>query len=261
MVPVCKELPPRLLKVFKSVSKALFGDHSYSIPTCCQLDLSKRFLLLLLLLFVPICCRDTIIARIEQLAFDLISGVAAGQLPTLTCISTARSNVHMAPCNSLATQAGASTATQALDCGSDQEPDVYGSDNTAAGGGFGGVSQQQEEQEEHVLRLGSKVQVKSLLTSAGAQTNSIVRGECGAVCSYESPCLLSAQPSEQHSTKQLLCPAALSPATTDMPCCVVLQLAGAVECYAMPCPIILQVALLSSTKLAVQMRQQLEAAA
>jgi hypothetical protein len=135
----------------------------------------------LLLLFPP-CCRDDIIARIEQLTFDLISGVAAGQLPTLTCISTARSNMHMAPRNSLVTQAGGST--QAMDYGSDEEADVYGSDGAA--GVFGGASQQQqggEQQEEHVLRLGSKVQVKSLLASAGAQANSIVRGESTAALS------------------------------------------------------------------------------
>jgi hypothetical protein len=46
----------------------------------------------------------------------------------------------------------------------------------AAGEG-GSLTQQQQGQ--HVLRLGSKVQNRSLLASAGAQANGIVRGEEG----------------------------------------------------------------------------------
>jgi hypothetical protein len=141
------------------------------------------------------CCRDEVIARIEQLAFDLIASAAAdGQLPTLSCISTARSNVYMAPRHSSLTTAagrrgsqgfGASRNTQQGygtqgSAGQLEEQDWEGSDAdaaaaAAAGAKDGGGSQQQQQQ-QHVLRLGSKVQTKSLVAIGGAQAKSIVRG-------------------------------------------------------------------------------------
>jgi hypothetical protein len=52
-------------------------------------------------------------------------------------------------------------------------------DEAEAAAGEGGSLTQQQQQGQHVLRLGSKVQTRSLLASNGAQANGIVRGEEG----------------------------------------------------------------------------------
>lgn len=157
-------------------------------------SLTLPALLLLLLLL----CRDEVIERIEQLAFDLISGAAAGQLPTLSCVSTARSNVHMAPRNSTLTTT-ASMLTQGLGASRYTQQGRRGAAETQGFGrsNAGGASAEEDEEEglegtkaaavaveaadrgeqQHVLRLGSKTQTKSLMANAGAQANSIVRGE------------------------------------------------------------------------------------
>lgn len=148
------------------------------------------------------CCRDEVIERIEQLAFELIASAAAdGQLPTLSCISTARSNVHMAPRHSSLTTAGgrgsqgfgASRNTQQVfgsasdgtqgPAGQLGEQEWEGSNadtDAAAEADAGDGHSSQQHRQQHVLRLGSKLQTKSLLASGGAQANTIVRS--GSVC-------------------------------------------------------------------------------
>jgi hypothetical protein len=148
----------------------------------------------------PCCCcfRDDVIERIEQLAYELISGVAAGQLPTLSCISTARSNIHMAPRHSTLTTKGGrgaqGLAQQGLGSSSGLTQQALGA--VAAGPGYSEENDDAEyeqtgaaaaagdqlQQQQHVLRLGSKVQTKSLMASGGAQANSIVRGGRSPSC-------------------------------------------------------------------------------
>jgi len=140
--------------------------------------------------------RAEVIQRIEQLALELITAAAEGQLPTLTCISTAASNVHMAPRDSLATTTNTdqglaphSSATQGLGLFGSAGQDVdLDSTQEAAAAALGSHTQQQQQQ-QHVLRLGSKVQTRSLLANNGAQANSIVRGELGDAVSTTALCM------------------------------------------------------------------------
>jgi hypothetical protein len=169
--------------------------------------------------------RDQVIERIEQLAAELVAAAAAGQLPQLSCVSTAASNVHMAqqyaaaarrrPAAADSTDAYQATgsaaayglAGSALQFGSGMGDEDF--DEAAAGVGLsqGVWAQQQQQQQQqgdegdeaedagwddedgaaaagrqHVLRLGSRMQTRTLLGSAGAQAHGIVRGEHLACC-------------------------------------------------------------------------------
>jgi hypothetical protein len=132
--------------------------------------------------------RDQVIKRIEQLVQQLVTAAASGTLPELSCISRAASNVHLADVMVTAVHRSHSSSTAArrtalapgvaadVDSPSQQQlqeamdhlQDVRGDMHHAATAS--NVQQQ-------VLRLGSKVQKKTLLANNGAQAHSIVRGE------------------------------------------------------------------------------------
>jgi hypothetical protein len=170
-----------------------------------------------------------VIERIEQLALQLVAAAASGQLPQLSCVSTAASNVHMAQ------QYAAAAARRPAAGSADDDAGYDGSGSAAAGYGYaggalqfgsgvgeedsqaaaagdrGGFSQgfetQQQQQQQgwdeaeeggvgeddaaaagggngrhHVLRLGSRMQTRTLLANAGAQAHGIVRGEVVVQC-------------------------------------------------------------------------------
>jgi hypothetical protein len=171
-----------------------------------------------------------VIERIEQLALQLATAAAAGQLPQMSCVSTAASNVHMAqqyaaaaarrpaagsadddyePSGSAAAAYG--YPASALQFGSGMgADDSLSASEAAAGAGFsqGFATRQQQGQEweeaeeggagndddaaaagggdgrHHVLRLGSRMQHRTLLANAGAQAHGIVRGEGGGDCFF-----------------------------------------------------------------------------
>jgi hypothetical protein len=165
--------------------------------------------------------RDQVLDRIEQLAAQLTAAAAAGQLPQLSCVSTAASNVHMAQQYAAAAArrpaAGSMDASQAtgsiaaayglagsaLQFGSGMGADDF-DDSPAAEGfmtqqqqqqlqggegyeaedagwdderGLGAAGEENDDSRQHVLRLGSRMQTRTLLGNAGAQAHGIVRGE------------------------------------------------------------------------------------
>jgi hypothetical protein len=155
-------------------------------------------------------CRDNVIERIEQLAASLVADVAGGRLPQLTCISTAASNVHMAPRHARAAGISSSSSSQpgdsrllASQAGTQQSGDAGGINELRGllhglqpipastqpegepDGDLGDTQQQQGDGDgepgsgssARVLRLGSKVRTLSLTASNGQQASSIMRGE------------------------------------------------------------------------------------
>lgn len=126
-------------------------------------------------------CREEVIQRIEQLAISLVAAAAAGELPALTSVSTAASNVVMAPLQQAALQpAGGSQALPGLVSAS--FPDQHGSAQQQGAGGSAASTQHQQHEAataaggDRVLRLGSKVVRRSLTANNGTQAGGIVRG-------------------------------------------------------------------------------------
>ncbi|KAF8066174.1 SPO11-2 [Scenedesmus sp. PABB004] len=121
--------------------------------------------------------REAVMARIEALALQLAADAAAGRLPALACVSTAASNVHFAGAADTwrgADHQGGSQASQAAEEeeAATQQPEEQEEEEEGSQGGGGadaGAAQ-------HVLRLGSRVQLRTLTGSGGAQAASVVRG-------------------------------------------------------------------------------------
>lgn len=121
-----------------------------------------------------------------------MQAAAAGELPTLTSVSTAASNVVMAPLQLAALQPGdhgravPAAVPSALDgsaaCLEHWHEGVHGSELQGASSTAAASMQQQQRHVEVtagggcVLRLGSKVVRRSLTANNGAQAGSIVRG-------------------------------------------------------------------------------------
>lgn len=129
--------------------------------------------------------RDDVIARIETLAADLVAAAARRQLPSLSCISTARSNVHMAPRCSTAMHVDSCNMQEVLtnSCAADPgcSNDQHGASGTAVASCAAAAATQGAVQQA-VVRLGSKVQEKNLMANNGIHATTIVRGNSTWVC-------------------------------------------------------------------------------
>ena len=103
------------------------------------------------------------LARIAHVALELVAGAAAGQLPRLVGVSTAPSNIRLV----------------AASTGSGRNGMADGNSNShyynSSSGDDGSSAHHQ-----HVLRLGSQVQIRTLLGNGGNQAASIARGACAS---------------------------------------------------------------------------------
>lgn len=101
-----------------------------------------------------------VIARIEGFLSSTLEAVSQGQLPQLELVSRTDSNTHLV-----------------ADGAGDMVEGTGGEDAGEEGSGDGG---DEEQQVQRRLRLGSKVQTKTLVHGKGAQAYSVARGECHA---------------------------------------------------------------------------------
>lgn len=189
---------------------ALLEAASVAVQDCtARVRLSCNWHLLSCLMHDHLACRDQVIERIEQLAAQLVAAAAQGQLPQLTCISTAPSNVFMAQPGAAAAAAagcqeplgnaariidqlgmasGLGSGTEQLGHTGALAGDGYEGDQLAEDGdddeGMGGPDDADGPAEvapdaagqQRVLRLGCRTQTRTLLANGGAQAHSIVRG-------------------------------------------------------------------------------------
>lgn len=121
-------------------------------------------------------CRTAVIARIEGFISDCFAAVAAGQLPELELVSRAEGNTHMVQDAPAAASGGPHPAVRADDDadGGGGSSQHLASESAAAGGaraGSGGGGNQSRR-----LRLGARVQTKSLVRNQGKQAYTIARG-------------------------------------------------------------------------------------